>query len=191
MGGFKWPLSVSVKQKPGPPTWPSPTWDNLTFLWKWCLQPQIYAMRGRDARDAGLTREACSREPELRDDNTFLQLPAEAPVLSELSMKGLSPIVLLGTFIFFILKEGFPNLHASRISAFPFLKNPIIPWRSWTLPSSVAGWRVQCAARAKEGTPQLSRYVTHGPWIYSHQNCWCSFQATNSAHQAPHKRLEI
>lgn len=72
--------------------------------------------------------------------------------VSELSTEGLSPVALLRTCVF-TPEEGFPNLHASRISAFPFLKNPIIPWRWWTLPSSAAGCRVGCSARVNEGAP--------------------------------------
>lgn len=34
-------------------------------------------------------------------------------------------------------RSASPSPHANRISAFPFLRNPIILWRWWTLPSQL------------------------------------------------------
>lgn len=52
------------------------------------------------------------------------------------STKGHSPTALLRTCIFTVEKR-FPSSHANGISAFPFLRNPIILWRWWTLPSQL------------------------------------------------------
>lgn len=148
------------------------------------LETQIWWRRyAAESQSPGMASQAGDRE----------QCSSPAPyrstsAVSELSMEALSPIALPGTCIF-TLEEGFPDLCAGGISAFPFLKIPIIPWRRWTLPSSVAGCGVGCSSRAREGAPQQSMYVTHGPWIYSHQNCWHSFGVTNFAYRAPARGL--
>jgi len=81
-----------------------------------------------------LVGQACSPEPEPRDGKPSQGPRAmltssplqEAPVLCQSSStEGLSAIAFLRTCIF-TLQEGFPNLYASGISAFLFLKCPII-----------------------------------------------------------------
>lgn len=154
---------MSVKQKSGHQPDLSPTWNNLTFLWKlWFTAPHMGSERTRHWRYGS---DRGGMQPKSRAQGWQAKLGTESrghvqplsrntSAVSELSMEGLSPIAIPRTQILSLEKVCL-NIHASGVPAFPFLKNPIIPWRWWTLPSAACRG-VGCSARDSDGAPQLS-----------------------------------